>query len=110
MANDSAGANEHFLVVDREFHALLVRRAENHRLSTMMASLRGQVSVFQVYGIHSPELLTLSIAHHQAILLALRQGDRTAAEAAMEHHIDEVKGHVLMRLSNVELGPVMIGR
>lgn len=92
--------SEKFLVVDRQFHQLLTLAAGNSRLATMMASLRGQIGVFQVYGIHSRPLIKLSFEHHQAIISALKQRDMEQATQAMERHIQEVKAHVLEGFTN----------
>lgn len=105
LAEDAPAASERFLAVDRSFHALLVQSARNRRLMAMMASLQCQVAVFQVYGIHSKAILALSVDHHRAILAALRALDGKAAEAAMEHHIQEVKQHVLAKLVESEEHP-----
>ncbi len=88
-------AREQFLKIDREFHRMLVQSSQNRRLATSLASLQAQIGVFQLYGIHLSNLVHLSLEHHQAIVAALRQRDRDAAEHAMERHIQEVKARVL---------------
>jgi DNA-binding GntR family transcriptional regulator len=95
-------ANETFLFIDRAFHEMLVEAAHNRRLTGLMVSLQAQLRVFQFYGIHFQDMMEMSLAHHQAILAALRVGDRPAAEAAMERHIQEVKARVLADFLNQE--------
>jgi DNA-binding GntR family transcriptional regulator len=95
-------ANETFLVIDRAFHQMLVQAANNRRLAGMMASVQAQLRVFQFYGIHFQDMMEMSLEHHQAILAALRAGDRPAAEAAMERHIQEVKARVLAEFVSQE--------
>jgi len=89
------GAEERWLTIDRAFHQLIAQRAGNRRLEGFLDGLQTQLGVFQVYGIHSSPLRLLSIAHHQAILAALKARDSAAAEQAMERHIQEVKMWVL---------------
>jgi DNA-binding GntR family transcriptional regulator len=108
-AGDEAAAEE-FLSVDRAFHQLLVRAANNQRLAAMMTALQAQISVFQVYGIHMQDLLELSIAHHRAILAALRQRDSEAAQHAMQRHIRDVKQRVLAELKSLEDGRADVDR
>ena len=95
-------ANETFLVIDRAFHEMLIQAAHNRRLAGMLASVQAQLRVFQFYGIHFQDMMEMSLAHHQAILAALRAGDRPAAEAAMERHIQEVKERVLAEFLSQE--------
>jgi DNA-binding GntR family transcriptional regulator len=95
IAAGDAGANEAFLVIDRAFHDLLIRVADNRRLAAMMGTLQAQVRVFQYYGIHFQHILAQSLDQHQAILTALKARDPAAAEAAMERHIQGVKDWVL---------------
>lgn len=101
VSGDERGSDA-FLAVDRAFHQTIIRAAHNQRLQTMIGSLQAQLGVFQVYGIHFRTILERSIEHHQAILYALRQGDGTAAERAMERHIQEVKAFVLAEFASFE--------
>jgi DNA-binding GntR family transcriptional regulator len=102
MNTDDDTARDTFLKIDRDFHQLLLRNAHNGRLAASMNALQAQISVFQVYGIHLKSLVTESIEHHQAILLALKHRDCQAAERAMEQHIQEVKAWVLAEFSTIE--------
>jgi DNA-binding GntR family transcriptional regulator len=104
MNTDDDTARDTFLKIDRDFHQLLLRNAHNGRLAASMNALQAQISVFQVYGIHLKSLVTESIEHHQAILLALKHRDCQAAERAMEQHIQEVKAWVLAEFSTIEAG------
>jgi DNA-binding GntR family transcriptional regulator len=90
-----AKGREKFLKIDREFHSLVVRSSQNRRLEASLDSLQAQIGVFQLYGIHLTDLVQLSLEHHFAIVAALLKRDQTAAERAMERHIQEVKAHVL---------------
>lgn len=104
MHTDDDTARDTFLKIDREFHQLLLHNAHNGRLAASVNALQAQISVFQVYGIHLKSLVTESIAHHQAILSALKQRDCAAAERAMEQHIQEIKAWVLAEFSTIEAG------
>lgn len=95
-------ARETFLQADREFHQMLARVAQNERLAMMLASLQAQIGVFQVYGIQLHKIVRQSLAHHQAILAALRQRDSAQAQQAMAQHIAEIKAWVLDEFMSLE--------
>jgi DNA-binding GntR family transcriptional regulator len=97
------GAEERWLARDRAFHRMLAQKARNNRLESILTGLQTQISVFQVYGIHSSPLRLLSLDHHQRILDALKERDCRAAELAMERHIQEVKEWVLAEFVSREL-------
>lgn len=103
LIHENVKGREKFLKIDRDFHSLLVRSSQNRRLETSLDSLQAQIGVFQLYGIHLTDLVNLSLEHHQAIVSALLQRDRTIAERAMERHIQEVKAHVLADFVGVTL-------
>jgi DNA-binding GntR family transcriptional regulator len=97
------GAEERWLARDRAFHRMLVQKARNHRLESILTGLQTQIGVFQVYGIHLSSLRLLSLDHHLRILDALKERDSRAAERAMERHIQEVKEWVLAEFVSREL-------
>src|SRR5436853_2208974 len=107
IVSGAEGAQEHWLEIDRAFHRMLAQKGQNRRLESMLAGLQIQIGVFQVYGIHSSPLLLLSIDHHKMTLAALKQRGQTAAEQAMERHIQEVKDSVLAELVSRELQPAV---
>jgi DNA-binding GntR family transcriptional regulator len=98
-----AGAGEQWLRVDRDFHQLIARTAENRRLAGMLAGLQVQIAVFQVYGTHIRQINLLSLDHHQVILKALANRDGPTAERAMERHIQEVKRLMLAEFASRDL-------
>ncbi len=95
LAQDDHQAAESFLKVDRAFHNMVVRSADNQRLAGSLEALQAQIGVFQVYGTHLKALVELSVKHHQEILTALTKRDKPGALLAMERHIEEVKARVL---------------
>jgi DNA-binding GntR family transcriptional regulator len=92
-------AKADYLPVDQAFHRLIYSAANNRRLENMLNSLLAQIGVFQVYGLHSEKLLTVSIEHHRAILAALIRRDLPTAEFAMEQHIQGIKAQLLAELA-----------
>jgi DNA-binding GntR family transcriptional regulator len=100
LAKNDEKAPELFLKVDREFHKMVSRAANNQRLATSLEGLQAQIGVFQLYGTHLIPLVKLSVEHHQRILSALIKRDRLAAEQAMQNHIEEVKTRVLAEFIN----------
>ena len=107
---DEPGAREHWLKVDRNFHLLLARTANNRRLEGLLTGLQAQIAVFQAYGTHMHQLNLLSFDHHQTILKALAERDSAAAERAMERHIQEVKRLMLAQFTGRELEGEELGR
>jgi len=97
-----ARAGERWLKVDRDFHQLLARTAQNRRLTGILSGLQAQIAVFQVYGTHVRQIYQLSFDHHQAILRALTNRDGPTAESAMERHIQEVKRLMLAEFASRE--------
>ncbi len=76
-----------YLEIDIEFHDLLLQRAENRRLITIMESVRDLTFRERVFSLRSPKNVQATLREHRAILDALRNKDAEAAGRLMERHL-----------------------
>ena len=84
---------------DRDFHAAIARASGNPVLATSIADLRKRTAMFRLGRL--PERIDQVCDEHLAILDALASGDGDAARAAMQAHIDNVRAHLLQRLTAI---------
>ncbi|WP_439948502.1 GntR family transcriptional regulator [Streptomyces sp. BBFR109] len=83
-AGDLAGA----AVTDRCFHAEIVRSGGNEILSRLYDQLRDRQLRMGVAVMHShPDRIAKTLAEHEAILRALRDGDAEAAAGIVHGHV-----------------------
>jgi DNA-binding GntR family transcriptional regulator len=88
----AAGDLARYLTADQEFHSLLLEPLRNRRLIDLVARLRDQQRLYGLPQIlRSPDFLKTAF-EHQAILDAVVDGDREAAEALMRHHLEHTRG------------------
>jgi DNA-binding GntR family transcriptional regulator len=91
------------LELDRAFHAALVALAANRVMAEWHARLLMQTHTLRVYSVDSYRLGRLQ-AEHEAIVVALRGGDREAAGAALERHLTLSRDELLARLADGAAG------
>lgn len=84
---------------DRDFHAALSQASGNPVLATSIADLRKRTAMFRLGRL--PERIDQVCDEHLAILEALASGDGEAARSAMQAHIDNVRAHLLQRLTAI---------
>lgn len=84
-----------FLQHDFQFHNLLIRASGNGRLVRMLATLRGQVSVFQIRDTGYPQRMEAALDGHERVLRALLAGDVGDAADLLRQHIIQAKTWVL---------------
>ncbi len=85
---DLAGAS----VVDRAFHAEIVRAAGNAILAQLYDQLRDRQLRMGVQVLRAePERVTRSVEEHAHLLEALRAGDGEAAAAVVRRHVSRVR-------------------
>jgi DNA-binding GntR family transcriptional regulator len=84
-----------FLQHDFRFHNLLIRASGNGRLVRMLATLRGQVSVFQIRDTGYPQRMDAALDGHERVLRALMAHRFEDAANLLREHIMEAKGGVL---------------
>jgi DNA-binding GntR family transcriptional regulator len=82
---------------DRDFHAAIAEASGNPVLATTIADLRKRTAMFRLGRL--PERLGQVCDEHLTILDALASGDGEAARTAMQTHIDNVRAHLLQRLT-----------
>lgn len=91
----SQGSIPHFLEHDFLFHNVLIHASGNGRLIRMLATLRGQVSIFQIRDTEYPGRMERALEEHEAILRALLAGQSDLAVDLLASHIIAAKERVL---------------
>ena len=86
-----AGKTEDYVIANEAFHTMIYEGAHNSYLSELALSTRQRVQPFRRAQFSSLGRLTSSHAEHSAIVEAILQGDRMAAEAGMHAHIGLVE-------------------
>lgn len=84
---------------DRDFHAAIAEASGNPVLATAISDLRKRTAMFRLGRL--PERLDQVCDEHLSILDALASGDGEAARAAVQTHIDNVRAHLLQRLTAI---------
>lgn len=84
-----------FLQSDFRLHNLLIHTSGNGRLIRMLASLRSQLSIFQIRDTSYPRRVEIALDDHERILRALLEGDINRAEVSLAQHIVHAKHGVL---------------
>ncbi|MBN9091557.1 MAG: GntR family transcriptional regulator [Reyranella sp.] len=82
---------------DRDFHAAIAEASGNPVLATTISDLRKRTAMFRLGRL--PERVDQVCDEHLTILDALASGDGEAARTAMQSHIDNVRAHLLQRLT-----------
>jgi DNA-binding GntR family transcriptional regulator len=82
---------------DRDFHAAIAEASGNPVLAATISDLRKRTAMFRLGRL--PERVDQVCDEHLTILDALASGDGEAARAAMQTHIDNVRAHLLQRLT-----------
>jgi DNA-binding GntR family transcriptional regulator len=82
---------------DRDFHAAIAEASGNPVLATTISDLRKRTAMFRLGRL--PERVDQVCDEHLTILDALASGNGEAARAAMQSHIDNVRAHLLQRLT-----------
>lgn len=89
-----------FLQHDFRFHNLIIRASGNGRLVRMLATLRGQVSVYQIRDTGFPQRMEAAIDGHERVLRALIAGEFGEAADQLGEHILQAKRWVLTDMFN----------
>ncbi|MFQ5861148.1 MAG: FadR/GntR family transcriptional regulator [Dehalococcoidia bacterium] len=77
---------------DVAFHTALARSTQNRALVRLGGSLVDILALSRDESLQTPHRSRQSLESHQAILLAIEQGDTEGARQAMERHITSVDG------------------
>jgi len=89
------GELEKFLEADTAFHALLLQRAPNSRLTVMMEGFRDFTHRIYYLGLDCVEDIRESLVEHRKILGAIRQRDSQLAAVLMQDHLHSVMVRLL---------------
>lgn len=84
---------------DRDFHAAIAVASGNPVLAATIADLRQRTAMFRLGRL--PGRIDQVCDEHLAIIDALERGDGEAARAAAQMHIDNVRAHLLQRLTAI---------
>jgi DNA-binding GntR family transcriptional regulator len=85
------GDPQRFHEVNEAFHNAIYAGAHNAYLAELALATRKRVQPFRRAQFRNVGRLAKSHAEHARVVLAIQQGDRTAAIAAMRAHIDTVR-------------------
>lgn len=89
-----AAEKEHlgdYLRFDREFHALVLKRAGNAQLVELATSLRRRTRLYGLTALAQAGELVQSASEHHELISYLRSEDAEAAEALMHRHIGHAR-------------------
>jgi DNA-binding GntR family transcriptional regulator len=84
---------------DRDFHAAIATASGNPVLATAISDLRRRTAMFRLGRL--PERIDQVCDEHLAIVDALTSGDGESARTSMQTHIDNVRAHLLQRLTAI---------
>ena len=84
-----------FLQHDFQFHNLIIHASGNGRLIRLLASLRSQVSLFQIRDTGYPHRLAIALDGHERVLRALLDGDIAEAARRLDDHVTQSRDGVL---------------
>jgi DNA-binding GntR family transcriptional regulator len=83
---DIALCSEH----GKQFHSLIINKADNHRLQPLIRNLDDHLQRFRLLSDQINGRLNKSLTEHRKVLEALRRRDPIAAEEAMRGHLSSV--------------------
>lgn len=86
---------EQMMLLDREFHQMLADIAGNRRLADILSVIHAQAQRFWATTLSSVTHMEEVIAEHNAIIMALEEGDTQRAAEAVSAHIQSFKRALL---------------
>lgn len=95
LAADEPSAEEDW-EVDSRFHRMIAEKSGNAVLAKHIHDLRVKTHMFNMDRV--PERFEIGHREHLAIIEALRRGDRDAARAGIQAHIENVKLSIIEKL------------
>ena len=91
----AAGDLKAFIELDAQFHDLISEVAESSRLKEMTNSTRRYMLRYRIQSIYTEDNVRRAIAGHRALLRAIEDGDKKAAQRALAAHIMQSKKDIL---------------
>ncbi len=98
LAADEPSAEEDW-EVDSRFHRMIAEKSGNAVLAKHIHDLRVKTHMFNMDRV--PERFEIGHREHLAIIEALRRGDRDAARAGIQAHIENVKLSIIEKLRTI---------
>jgi GntR family transcriptional repressor for pyruvate dehydrogenase complex len=96
LMEDAAGRGEPIIDYDSGFHVSIARAAGNPTLVHMVSAIADSLASTRTLSLDTARGVDVSMAGHRAILAALVGRDAEAARAAMEQHLDDVAGLIVV--------------
>jgi len=90
-----AGNLKAFVEMDSQFHDLISRIADSSRLMEMTNSIRRYMLRYRIQSIYTKENVQRAIDGHKAVLKAIENGDKKAAQRALRAHIKQSEKDIL---------------
>lgn len=91
----AAGNLKAFVEMDSQFHDLISRTADSSRLLEMTNSIRRYMLRYRIQSIYTKENVQRAIDGHKAVLKAIENGDKKAAQRALRTHIKQSEKDIL---------------
>lgn len=91
IETDGAGEWQAYREALSDFHALVIAAARQPTLARFIASTPYPLVMQQYQDLEIRHPRAGSLREHEAVLAALRTGNRTAAESAMRHHVAQAR-------------------
>lgn len=94
-----AGDRKQYFKLNHDIHLLLVAAAGNETLAALHASLLARVRRGRYAALLASDRWTEAMAEHEALMVALRAGDRERAGAIMAGHVQHTRAALHRALS-----------
>jgi len=91
----ASGDLKAFVEMDAKFHDLISKVADSSRLMEMTNSIRRYMLRYRIQSIYTEDNVHRAIAGHRALLKAIEDGDKKAAQRALRAHIKQSKKDIL---------------
>jgi GntR family transcriptional repressor for pyruvate dehydrogenase complex len=92
---EAVGRGETGVEADAQLHFAIGQATQNHALEKLVSGLMEILSHSREESLQTADRRRASLESHRKILSAIEQHDKTRAEKAMFHHIEQVEENVL---------------
>ena len=94
--SEAVSRGETGVEADAQLHFAIGQATQNQALEKLVSGLMEILSHSREESLQTPDRRKASIESHRVILSAIEQHDKTAAQEAMFHHIEQVEENVLL--------------
>jgi DNA-binding GntR family transcriptional regulator len=91
----AAGNLKAFVEMDSQFHDLISKIADSNRLMKMTNNIRRYMLRYRIQSIYTMDNVRRAIDGHKAVLKAIENGDKKAAQRALRAHIKQSEKDIL---------------